>query len=191
MATQPIALNTDLKTDEMSDFQKWKKVNGDDFSIWDYLSGVANVEVALAFTKLFCPDLVEHDGGIFLSEAFNQEIYEQWKAELGNDIAAIERVMNHQHIDDLLPGAESVGIDNLFYLGQVIQQMWDIHLKARYPDRTFQVSCNQDEYTVVVTFCQNSPYQDLPTKVSVKEKKEKQYKNIKGSWKVTKEDITF
>ena len=64
----------------MSDFQQWKKANGDDFSIWDYLSGVTNVEVALAFTTLFWPDLVEHDGGIFLAEAFNQEIYEQWKA---------------------------------------------------------------------------------------------------------------
>ncbi len=165
MATQPISLNTGLKTNEMSEFQQWKKANGDDFSLWDYLSGVANVEVALAFTKLFCPDLVEHDGGIFLSEAFNQEIYEQWKAELRNDIAAIERVMNHQHIDDLLPGAESVGIDNLLYLGQVIRQMWDNHLKARYPERDFQVSCNQDEYTVVVTFYQTLPYQDLPAKL--------------------------
>lgn len=148
----------------MSDFQKWKKANGDDFSLWDYLSGVANVEVALAFTTLFWPGFVEHDGGIFLAEAFNQELYEQWKAELGNDIAAIERVMNHQHIDDLLPGAETVGIDNLFFLGEVIQQMWENRLNSGYPDRTFQVSCNQDEYTVVVTFCQTLGHETSPAK---------------------------
>ena len=172
MATQPISLNTGLKTTEMSEFQQWKKANGDDFSLWDYLSGVANVEVALAFTKLFCPDVVEHDGGIFLSETFNQEIYEQWKAELENDITAIEQVMNHQHIDDLLPGADRVGIDNLFYLGQVIRQMWENHLKARYPKQDFQVSCNHDEYTVVVTFCQILAHETSPSKLlDVKEER--------------------
>ena len=175
MATQPIAFNTDLNTDEMSDFQQWRKANGDEFSIWDYLSGVANVEVALAFTKLFCPDFVEHDSGIFLAEVFNQEIYKHWQEELGNDIAAIERVMNHQHIDDFLPGAESIGIDNLLYLGQVIRQMWDNHLKVRYPERDFQVSCNQDEYTVVVTFCQTISRETSPAKRTIEER---QYKNV-------------
>ncbi|MEQ9666920.1 hypothetical protein [Coleofasciculus sp. G2-EDA-02] len=110
--------------------------------------------MALAFTKLFLPDFVEHEEGIFLSEAFNLEIYEQWKAQLREDITAIEQVMNHQHIDDLLPDAESVGIDNLFYLGQVIKQMWANHLKSLYPQRSFKVSCDRDEYTVVVTFHQ-------------------------------------
>jgi hypothetical protein len=69
---------------------------------------VATVEIALAFTKLFWLDFVEHDTGIFLAEAFNQEIYEQWKAELGNDIVAIERVMNHQHIDAVSSSEVSV-----------------------------------------------------------------------------------
>jgi hypothetical protein len=166
MTIQQISLNTE----RMSDFQQWKKANGDDFSIWNYLSGVTTVEMALAFTTLFWPDFVEHDCGIFLAEAFNQELYEQWKAELGNDIAAIERVMNHQHIDDLLPGAEGVGIDNLFYLGQVIQQMWKNRLKSGYPDRSFQVLCNQDEYTVVVTFCQTLGRETSPAKpLEVKE----------------------
>jgi len=61
----------------MSDFQQWKQINGDDFSLWDYLAGVSNIEVALAFTKVFLSDFVEHEWDIFLSEAFNLEIYEQ------------------------------------------------------------------------------------------------------------------
>lgn len=161
MSIKPIYLNTE----QMSDFQQWKKANSDDFSLWNYLSGAANVEIALAFTTLFWPDFVEHDGGIFLAEAFNQEIYEQWKAELGNDIAAIERVMNHQHIDDILPGAENVGIDNLVALGQVIEQMWDNRLKSCYPAQDFQVLCKKDEYTVVVTFCQTPSHETSPAKL--------------------------
>jgi hypothetical protein len=115
MSIKQISLNAD----QLSDFQQWKKANGDDFSLWDYLFGSANIEIAIAFTKLFWPDFVEHEGGIFLSEAFNSQIYEQWKIELGNDVAAIEQVMNHQHIDDILPGAENASIDNLC--------IWDKH----------------------------------------------------------------
>ncbi len=150
MLTEQISLNTD----QLRNFQRWKKANGGDFSLWDYLSRVSRVEVALAFTKLFLPDFVEHEDGIFLSEVFNREIYEQWKTKLKNDITAIERVMNHQHIDDILPGTDKVGNDNLFYLGQALKQMWESHLKSLYPDRHFEVCCNRDEYTVVVTFYQ-------------------------------------
>lgn len=143
-----------LNTDQLTDFQRWKKANSDDFSLWDYLFGVSSVEVALAFTKLFWPDFVEHEGGIFLSEAFNSQIYERWKAQMGNDIAEIEKVMNHQHIDDILPGAENVSTENLFYLGQAIAQMWESRLNLLYPHQRFQVGCNQEDHTVVVTFYQ-------------------------------------
>lgn len=150
MISEQISLNTD----RLLDFQQWKKANGGNFSLWDYLFGVANVEVALAFTKLFLPDFVEHEGGIFLSEVFDREIYKQWKAKLGNDITAIEQVINHQHIDDILSGTDKVGTDNLFYLGQAIKQTWESRLKSVYPNRRFEVCCNRDEYTVVVMFYQ-------------------------------------
>ncbi len=143
-----------LEPDKTEDFYQWKKVNNNDFSSWDYLFGIANVESAIAFTKLFWPDFVEHEGGIFLQEVFNLEIYEQWKSQLGNDINAIERVVNHQHIEDLLPGSEKVNADNLLYLGKTIVQMWQSRLKLLYPNKSFNVSCQQDENTVVVMFNQ-------------------------------------
>lgn len=150
MSIKQISLNTE----QILDFQQWKKANGDEFSLWDYLFGVSNIEIAIAFTKLFWPDIIEREGGIFLSEAFNPEIYEQWKAKFGNDITSIERVMNHQHIDDMLPGADKVGVDNLYYLGVAIAQMWQSRLKSVYPERRFEVCCDRDENTVIVMFYQ-------------------------------------
>jgi hypothetical protein len=143
-----------LDTDQLSEFQQWRKANGDDFSMWDYLFGVANVEVAIAFTSLFWPDIVEHEDGIFLAESFEAQIYQQWKGKFGNDIASIERVINHQHLDDILPGADKVGSENLFYLGRAIAQMWASRLESLYPNRRFEVCCDRDESTVVVTFYQ-------------------------------------
>lgn len=141
-----------LNPELLTDFQQWKQANDEDFSLWDYLSGVATVEMAIAFTKLFWPDFVEHEKGIFLAEAFDVQIYQDWKEKLGCDISAIERMMNHQHIDDLLPGADRVGIENLVYLGNAIATMWESRLQSLYPGREFQVNCDRDEYTVVVTF---------------------------------------
>lgn len=148
--TKPIS----LQVDQLKDYQQWKKVNDENFSLWDYLFGVANVEIALAFTKLFWPDFVEHEGGLFLSEAFNPEIYERWKETLGDNPRAIEQAMNHIHIDDILPGSEHIAPENLFYLGKKLAEMWSSRLEKLYPGKEFKVSCQRDDETVIVTFYQ-------------------------------------
>lgn len=143
-----------LNIEQLREFQNWKTANGDHFSLRDYLFGVSNVEVAIAFTKLFWPDFVEHDGGVFLSEAFDIKIYEQWKAEFDRDIQSIEKVINHQHIDDILPGADNVSIDNLIYLGEALAQMWESRLNSAFPNRKFKVICNHEDQDIVVFFYQ-------------------------------------
>lgn len=62
--------------------------------------------------------------------------------------------MNHVHLEDILPEAEKVEIENLFYLGQVLSQMWESRLKLLYPTRDFKRECNRDDSTVIVTFYQ-------------------------------------
>lgn len=148
MLTQEVSLNTN----NLKNYQQWKQANGNDFSLWDYIFGVGNVEIALAFSKLFWPDFIEYDRGIFLAETFNPQICEEWKAKLENDINAVEKVMNHIHLEDILPEAEKVEIENIFYLGQVLSQMWESRLKLLYPNQCFQVECNRDDSTVIVTF---------------------------------------
>ena len=148
--TKPIS----LQVEQLNDYQQWKKVNDENFSLWDYLFGVANVEIALAFTKLFWPDFVEHEGGIFLSEAFNREVYDRWKETLSNNPMAIEQAMNHIHIDDLLPGSENMASENLFYLGKKLAQMWSSRLEKLYPEKEFKVACQRDDETIIVTFYQ-------------------------------------
>ena len=150
MSIQPLSLNAN----QLTEFQNWKQVNSENFSLIDYLFGVSNMEVAIAFTKLFWPDFIEYENGVFFASTFNSEIYAQWKEKLGHDIGAIERVINHKHIDDLLPGAENVGYENLLYLAQVLTQMWESRLKLLYPDRHFKMQLNQDEGSVVLMFYQ-------------------------------------
>ena len=136
---------TELQIEQLQDFQLWKNANGDGFTLLDYLTGVANIEIAIAFTKLFWPDFVEYKGGIFLADGFAEQIYNEWHEKMGDNITAIEQVMNHTHISDLLPGSENVTFDNLLYLGQTISQMWESRLGKLYPDKHFLVRCESDQ----------------------------------------------
>ena len=91
-----------------------------------------------------------------MSEAFYSQIYEQWKIEGRNDVAAIEPVMNHQHINDILPGAQNASTENLLYLGQALAQVWESRLKSLYPQCRFPVKCDREEHRFVVTFFQDN-----------------------------------
>jgi len=127
------------------------------FTPLTWLYAEANVEMAVAFTALFWPDLVEHNGGVFLRAFFDPEVFAQWQEKLGDDIAAIERVMNHRHVGDLLPGAEHVGSGNLRHLGRVLAATWQARLAEMFPHRQLEVRCNEapEDEDVVITFFQN------------------------------------
>jgi hypothetical protein len=144
-----------LDVDKLVDFQRRKKINDGDYTLWDYLFGIGNIEMGIVFTKLFWPDFVEHEGGIFLSEAFNLQIYEQWKVQLAADGVGLEQVINHQYVNDLLPGVQNVSAENLLFLGQTLVEMWKARLKLLYPQRCFKVKCDWDEHTVVITVFQD------------------------------------
>ena len=36
-----------LNSEQLIHFQQWKQANGNEFSLWDYLFGVANAEIAI------------------------------------------------------------------------------------------------------------------------------------------------
>lgn len=182
MATDKASLNLNLK--KLKHFQEWKAINGESFSLLDYLSVVSSAEVAIAYTKIFSPDFIEYDGGVFLAEVFSAELYQQWKAKLGDDRSAIERVMNHIHLDDLFQGADKVGIENLAYLGEVLKQLWEYRLRSLYPNRSFQVLCNWDkaEETVVITFSQTGrQLREQQTKQTLRKSKELKVFKIDGN----------
>lgn len=139
----------ELQFRDLPSFQYWE-----DYTPWYYLEKKANAEIAIVFTKLFLPDTLEYEGGIFLTEQFHPKSYFAWIAELKGDVAAVERVISHVHLEDWLRDSELVGINNLLYLGECIQKMWKHHLATQYPDKQFEVSLDFGDSSVVVTFCQ-------------------------------------
>lgn len=145
-----------LQTNDLADFQQWKVINDEDFSLIDYLYFNTSFDLAIAFTKLFWPDFIEYKNGIFFQDSFDVQIYNEWAETLGNEIFEIEKILNHRHMEDFFQSLEGVSDNNLLYLGQVIAEMWQARLNQVYPDRHFRVECSQGDCETVVTFWQIS-----------------------------------
>ncbi len=47
--------------------QTW---TGPEISLWAFINIKASMELAYGFASLFWPELIEHQGGIFLAEGF-------------------------------------------------------------------------------------------------------------------------
>ena len=142
--------------EKLKGYQEWRKLNGQDFSLLDYIGSAFTAETAIAFTALFLPEFVEHEGGIFFKDVFTPEGFAQWHERLGGDIRQSEKVMSHRHITDLFPeGLDSVGMENLMHLAESLKQSWEARLKMLYPSREFEwfINWDENEETVAIAFC--------------------------------------
>jgi hypothetical protein len=103
-------------------------------STWKWLNIVSDLSTAAAFGALFWPDFVQHEGGVFLQELFDESTYRRWKEHLGGDIQAIERVMNHVHTYDLflnpkLPRPEAPAV---LYLTALLGRLWSLRATEQF-----------------------------------------------------------
>jgi hypothetical protein len=149
---------TSIDLSALPNLKEWAEGN-ESFTPLTWLYAKSELETAVAFTALFWPDVIERDGVVLLRAFFDPRVYEEWRNKLGDDKSAIERVMNHRHVGDLLPGADRVGFSNLRYLGQVLAGTWRARLACAFPDRRFEVICDDDPENeeVTVTFWQIRP----------------------------------
>jgi|SRR5882672_12069390 len=111
-----------------------------------------------AYREIFWPDFTEHDGCVFL--AFDETTYQQWFRQTGGNKQAIEVVMNHRHIVDLLPEAvESPTRSLIIAFGQLMRELLEAKLQRDFPKRNFSVRFpledHQDLTDYEITFYQS------------------------------------
>jgi hypothetical protein len=73
---------------------------------------------------------------------------EDWKRTLDGDLRAVERVVNHEHLWDLItsdiPPEDDFPDSQCLGLAEAIARSWDAALKVAYPNRTFRVDTYDD-----------------------------------------------
>jgi len=145
------------------ELQRWNDGRGIDLE--GYLSCMGNYELAIAFGHFFWPTFVEHDGCLFRGHP-NVEIYEQWKAQMGDDKSAIEGMMNHVHILDLFPNVEKPPTrDHIVYIGRQLRDMWSAKVRNDFPHLDVVVEFfdgGEDLLEYQITLFQNRPSSHSP-----------------------------
>ncbi len=128
----------------------WNNGNGIDVDSW--LGCKGDFQLAIAFTRLFWPSFVEHDGCVLFA-GFSPTTYSDFLASCNGDRAAVEAVMNHQHILDLFYHAAGEATrEQLIYLGRVLKDIYAVKLKHDFPARTFTVDFDEGPFEALVEY---------------------------------------
>jgi hypothetical protein len=113
--------------------------NGAGISVDAWLGCKGDFQLAIAFSRMFWPEFVEHDGCVLLA-GFSETVYQDFLAAFKNDRASVEAVMNHRHMLDLFYHAASTATAlQLIYLGRVLRDILTVKLGHDFPGRTFAV----------------------------------------------------
>ena len=131
------------------ELSNWRKHNGKDFSIKDWIVGEGNVKFAIAYSFLFWPEFVEYDDCIIFKNHFDKSNFENWKStEYIKSYSQIESVLNHIHILDLFgtdEKKEEINYEQILFLGSKLCEIYSAKLKLDFPERTFTFDFNGNE----------------------------------------------
>lgn len=129
-------------------------------SFLNYVSNQVGLEGVLAVAGFLAPDLIEKEGGIFLSENFPM-LNAGIRTRFGNEVKALERYVNLLCLSDFyLMAADEASQDEslLLELGRIITRFWEMYLTATFPEKRFDIELSNqglfDEDGICITFSQ-------------------------------------
>jgi hypothetical protein len=150
-----------MKNDEIliPDLIEWRKLNGKDFTIDDWIANEGNIKFTIAYSLLFWPEFIEYDECVILKNRFDSNNFENWKnTQYIENYAQIESVLNHIHILDLYGNEEikdEINYEQIVFLGNKLCEIYSAKLKLDFPEKNFvfNFNCNEvleafDEYEI-------------------------------------------
>ena len=107
---------------------------------------------ALKLLKWAWPDLVEHQGCIFLQDGLAcSGGFEKIEDRTGR-----EAFVNHVHVLDVLgrdvetiKAARAIPNDEVWQIAMIVAQMWASRLRGAFPDSSFRVYATRDDEPIV------------------------------------------
>jgi hypothetical protein len=133
-------------------------------SLREYALSKLTPDLLVAVTRLFFPEFITYQGGVFLAERFAEALFNQWnRGQYRNDMNALERMINHVHLaEGYGNGFQQLSKQNLYYVGEVLVQTWKGALTHQFPGWSFtvqgtanEVGYGPDSGDFVITFWRN------------------------------------
>ena len=140
-----------MKEDEklIPELAEWRKFNGDEFSIEDWIAIEGNIRFTIAYSLIFWPEFIEYDDCVILKNRFDSQNFENWKnTEYVKSYSQIESVLNHIHILDLYgtdKKQNEINYEQIVFLGNKFCEIYSAKLKVDFPERKFVFQFNGNE----------------------------------------------
>lgn len=133
----------DQATKLIPELSAWNNGNGIDLLSW--VGCIGRYDHAIGYAALFWPDFAIHDGCIFLKHP-DLKIYQDWMTQTKQDRTAVESVMNHRHIVDILANSEFQPTrEVVLHIGRLLKDMWSCKLAREFPEKRITVSFPESE----------------------------------------------
>lgn len=125
----------------------------DEFDLRSFVLSNATVAEACAFSELFWPEFVEYRDCVFLQFLYDEQGIDSWFEKLNGDRSAIESLVNHLHLWDVLAPTSEAEYGALAVLANSMASMWKMVARLKFPTRSFVVSvaAEPDEYDPTLT----------------------------------------
>ena len=119
------------------EMKEWNSGNGIDPESWVGCEG--NFRLAVAYSLIFWPEFVEHEGMIFRGEEVPSAL-DGFMRSLKGDRRSIEATINHINILDLhYRGSPDASVERIVFLGNVLKEIYSVKLAAEFPGRDIVV----------------------------------------------------
>lgn len=130
-------------------------------SLMNHVANSYNIEMAIGFASLFCPEIIEVDNCIFISEFYNGNIDELKKNY--NNTRDIEMFVNSWSLQSLIKDCESLdySVNYIDEFAKAIQYFWQIRVNLLFPNRNVIVEIGNEimgEEGLAVTLYQKEPF---------------------------------
>lgn len=130
-------------------------------SLMNHASNTCGIEETLAVASVLCPEIIEVNGCIFISEFYNGNI-DSLEEQFKYNKKEIEMFVNSWSLADFFLQAsdESVHKDEIIEaFGKVIQYFWGMRMKELFPDKKIIVELGDEimgERGLTITVYQES-----------------------------------
>lgn len=94
--------------------------------------------------SLFWPGFIERDGAVFVDFMFDDAVYGQWLVQTGGDVQAMEKVLNHLHLWDVLDPKSDQEYATIPELARKIAGTWRMSASSSFPSREFSVEISDE-----------------------------------------------
>ncbi|MGH7624992.1 MAG: hypothetical protein ACREOJ_06725 [Gemmatimonadaceae bacterium] len=125
-----------LDPSELPDYSRLRAEANWDYTLQNYIESRGSLELAVAFAKLYWPDLVEYRDCILRADGFSADLFETWWQRTDGNRTEIECVLNMLHVREVVPSDTALLPDSVIrYLGRTIAEMWHTKAQLLFPGR--------------------------------------------------------